>query len=421
MNNRLFVLAPIRITILILPTAILMAEPTSIESKSSDQEVFQEILEETARIRGLDFKETVPMTRISRADIPALFREEISRVYSDEDFERIETALSLLGAIPAGLEIDKMLLAMVGEQVAGLYDPIGKEMMVVGNLSLEVGLVQIILEHELTHALTDQHFDLRSLPIEDIHNDDRALAALCLVEGDATLSMLEYGKRLGIQGMVSTLLISLFMDQGSFYSAPTFYQGSLIFPYLGGEMFLLELMSNYRIENDRLVSKRRFTGFDWQLVDYLYTHPPVSTEQILHPEKLANGDDPPIDVDPKFLEPITSSGWENIWENTLGEFLIRTLMEENLRITEAHRAAEGWGGDRYFLLRKGEKHLLVWVSHWDSHDEREEFANSCVKIMKQGGFPANTIVLRSGDEPSVLVGISRDLNEEQIDALLVKQ
>ncbi|MCA9436309.1 MAG: hypothetical protein KC978_11020 [Candidatus Omnitrophica bacterium] len=394
------------------------AEPSPADPSRADQEIFNRVLKETARIRGLEFKQEVPLNRIAREDLHPLFEKELERVYSDNDFRGIEGSLELLGAIPEGLRVDRMLLAMIGEQVAGLYDPASKEMKVVGDLSLGVGLVQIILEHELTHALTDQHFDLQSLPIEDIHNDDRALAALALVEGDATLSMLEYGKDLGIQSIISTFVISLFMDQASFNSAPPFFQGWLIFPYIGGETFLLDAMKKYRVEDHRLVPKKGFHGFDWELVDYFYRNPPVSTEQILHPEKIGSRDDPPKEIDEDFLQPILENGWECTWENTLGEFLTRTLFEQTLRLTEARRAAEGWGGDRYFLLAKNGRKVLVWFTIWDTLEDKEEFADSCDKMRKRGVFPGNAVVHRVEDRPEALVVISRDLNSKEIEELI---
>ncbi len=400
------------------PWLSLASESDKENPSIKDQKVFEDLIETTAHIRGLDFKEEVTFSRISRDEIPALFEKELSRVYREEDFERIQTCLFYLGAIPENLQIQQMLLAMIGEQVAGLYDPLSKEMKVVGDLSLEVGLVQVILEHELTHALTDQHFDLKSLPIEDIHNDDRALAALSLVEGDATLSMMEYAKNLGVQSSFSAVLISLFMDQQSFYSAPPFYQGWLMFPYLGGEMFLLDLMKSHGVEGDRLMPKERFNGFDWKVVDHLYRHPPVSTEQVLHPEKYTGNPDLPAAPTDRFLATAKSGGWEVVWENTLGEFLIRTLFEQTLRLPEANRAAQGWGGDRYYLLNRGDQEILVWSTVWDTLQESEEFALSCDKMKRRGGFPANTLIHHAEGDLGVLIGISRDLDLNAIETLL---
>ena len=397
------------------------ADLDSPATQGPDARVFEETLAKTTKVRGLEFHESVPFKRIARDEVPSLFEEELRKQYTSEDFDHIRAALSMLGAVPPTLDVKKMLLAMMGDQVAGLYDPEKKEMRVVGNLSLEVSLVRIILEHELTHALTDQHFDLETLAIDETQQDDRSLAALCLVDGDATLSMVEYAKQMGIQGIFSTFLITLFMDQDSFYAAPTFYQGWLTFPYVGGERFLLELMNNYCVEEQRLTPrKHRLHGVDWEVVNFVYGHPPTSTEQILHPRKFFEGDDPPVEIDSEFLNPLIEKGWQVVWENTFGEFLIRTLLEKSLRLSEAHRSSQGWGGDRYYLLEREGQHLLVWSTFWDTLKDREEFVNSCVKINEQGKFPGNFLFHQPATSTGAILGFSSDLKQEEIKTLLVQ-
>lgn len=378
---------------------------------------YSRIVELTEAIRGLSFKDPVKFERLSKPDLSKMLKEELSRLYSDDDWRLMQSSLVLMGAIPEELELKDFLYDLMSDQIAGLYDPHTKRMYVVGDLSLQVGLTQIVLEHELTHALTDQHFDLLSLPIEEIHNDDRAQAALALVEGDATLSMIEYAKELEVSDAITTLIVSMFMNQETFEAAPPFFQASLIFPYLGGEVFLLECMALYRIEDDRLLEKsdddwRGGDFMNWKLVDYFYKNPPQSTEQILHPEKIAIAPDEPVSIalDP-LPEDLIAAGYEPKWENSMGEFSIKSLFMNSLSPLKAARAAEGWGGDRYVLLENEEgKKVLYWKTVWDSPRDAKEFRDAFGRFSEGEGFQGKTIALSEvSDHPKeVVVRIETD-------------
>jgi hypothetical protein len=378
---------------------------------------FDRIVDLTQKIRGLDFKDPVKFERLSKPDLSKMLKEELSRLYSEEDWRLMQSSLVLLGAIPEELELKEFLYDLMSDQIAGLYDPHTKRMYVVGDLSLQVGLTQIVLEHELTHAVTDQHFDLLSLPIEEIHNDDRSQAALALVEGDATLSMIEYAQELDISDALTTLIVSLFMNQDTFEAAPPYFQASLIFPYLGGEVFLLEAMTLYTTDGDRLVERskedRVREGFmNWKLVDYFYTNPPKSTEQILHPEKIGIDPDEPVEV---VLEPLpqelTAVGYEPRWENSMGEFSIKSLLMNSLSPLKATRAAEGWGGDRYVLLENDSGgRVLHWKTVWDTERDAQEFRDAYELFSGGEAFEQRTIaLLEFSDHPNeVIVRIGTD-------------
>jgi hypothetical protein len=352
---------------------------------------FDGISKRTEEIRGLSFKNPVAFERLSKEGLVALLKRELARQYTREDWRNIEASLQLLGAIPPEMELEKFFEDLLGEQVGGLYDPRSKKMYVVGDLPLSVGLVQVILEHELTHALTDQHFNLLSLPIEETANDDRALAATAVVEGDATLSMASYAKDLGLGGLVSTVVVSLFMNQEVFSVAPAYLQASTLFPYLGGEVFLIELMTHYRMhqgELEKLDNPVDDPLSNWDVVNHLYAHPPESTEQVLHPEKYAASPDSPtpVVVTEKDLAAL-GDGWTKVRENSLGELLLKTLLLEKISPLDAEEAAEGWDGDRYALARSPAGHTaLLWLSAWDSEKDAREFKTAMQEYQKAGGL-----------------------------------
>jgi hypothetical protein len=372
----------------------------------ASDEAFKTILAKTEKIRGLKFKEEVVFERLTPEKLSAFLNQELNRQYQTEDWTAIRDSFALLGAVPKDLALDRFYQELLVEQVGGLYDPHTRKMYVVGDLSLKVGMTELILIHELTHALTDQHFKLLSLPIEEIHNDDRALAAMCLVEGDATLAMIAGVSDLGMSSLFSTMIVSLFMNQDTFQTAPLILQSMMLFPYLGGETFLLDyarmnhsLSSHHTTEEtkekegDKAPAQQNLIGnlVDWKTINSLYAHPPESTEQILHPEKFSEQRDSPTEIhlSQDDLKPL-GEGWQAVWMNTCGEFLIKTWLLEHLSPIQAENAAEGWDGDRYLLAKNPHGELaLYWRSVWDTEQDAQEF-RTIVKEMAArkylGGF-----------------------------------
>jgi hypothetical protein len=96
---------------------------------------------------------------------------------------------------------------------------------------------------------------------------------------------------------------------------------------------------------------------------------PLSTEQILHPDRYAAGDQP--------LElGFTGSGPDTLrYEDTLGEFEIGLLFTQLLQDsseTAGPAFAQGWGGDRYRVYG-ADADALVWYSVWDEAVARDRF------------------------------------------------
>jgi hypothetical protein len=95
---------------------------------------------------------------------------------------------------------------------------------------------------------------------------------------------------------------------------------------------------------------------------------PRSTEQILHPDRYADHDEP---TDLAFEG---SRPGEVHWEDGLGEFETRLLFQQHLdNEAEAITLASGWDGDRYQVLGP-QADALVWYSVWDDAAAANRFA-----------------------------------------------
>ena len=226
--------------------------------------------------------------------------------------------------------------------------------------------------------LQDQHFDLLSLPIEALDPEDTTSAVRALIEGDATLTMFDY--LLEPQGsdatrtpeLSSTLHAwtdgPLMRGFGPFRIIPRYLTDNLFFSYTYGFDFVLRL--------------KQLGG--WERVNQAYQDVPVSTEQIIHPEKYLDQRDSPTSIHLPLL-PESASGCQELEQNTLGELNISILLDGYLPSNQARRASAGWDGDRFSLYEDTETgHLLLaWYTIWDTEQEAQEFFHICTAMLEK--------------------------------------
>ncbi len=139
-------------------------------------------------LRGLRFdSRPVPQT-VSPAQARREGLEDLDRSYPEARRKADEEVLKLLGLIDPGVDLRSISASVFGEGVAGYYDPRSKRLRIVSGTTPDA-LSEMVLSHELTHALEDQRF---GLDLGEGESDDAALARLALVEGTATAVMQDY-------------------------------------------------------------------------------------------------------------------------------------------------------------------------------------------------------------------------------------
>ena len=152
-----------------------------------------------SQIRGLGLKETVPVGIKDKSGLRDAYQEVIEREWTEHD-DGTERAYKLFGLLPEEMNLKSYLLDLYSAQVAGYYDPRKGEFFVVETSEDDSAeeepevLRSFVLAHELVHALQDQNFDL-----EEIHDrlkleNDRGLASVAVIEGDAMLAASERGE-----------------------------------------------------------------------------------------------------------------------------------------------------------------------------------------------------------------------------------
>ncbi len=306
------------------------------------------------QLRGLEFKEPVNYQVLNRKEIKQTIATKLAEVYSEKEFQDMTDAMSAVGLLPAKYPLREKYIELLGEQVAAFYDQHRHHLVMYEDATLDNAQNRVVLAHELTHALQDQHFSLKRLPLEIKTNDDRAAAASALVEGDATLVMSEFMlNNLSKQMFKDSVLASFTQDMKQLETAPRFLREMLVFPYLRGQEFCAAL----------------FGQGGYEAVSKAYANPPTSTAQILHPQKyMANPREEPIAIE---WPDTKAQGEAPVGDNVVGEMGMRILFAEWLDAATGERAAAGWRGDRYLYFAGGE--ALVWKTVWANAEEAAEF------------------------------------------------
>ena len=314
--------------------------------------------------------------------------EEFDRSYPPARRRADETILKRLGLIEPDDGLRELAASMFGEGVAGYYDPRSERLRVVSGAATGTRvLAEMVLAHELTHALEDQEYELD--PDELTGGDDRALARLALIEGTATVLMYAYAERhFTAEETLGGVLASAFAPTGDL---PPFLQAQTLFPYVGGEAFVRRL-------------RERARG-GWELVDVAWRHrPPSSTEQIMHPDAYFDADEPArVELNAKA---VLGGGWQRAAAGTWGELQTRELLAR-AGGGGSGAAAAGWGGDRYELWRSGGEDALVMRWRWDSPKDADEFAER----LRAFAQTVDAAVARGNDTVTLAIAAPGDLAE----------
>ncbi|HUP18695.1 MAG TPA: hypothetical protein VM778_01945 [Gemmatimonadota bacterium] len=323
------------------------------------------VTREVAAIRRLPALRPIDFQVSDRATIQEFARRSLEEEMGPAEWRAYDLLLTHTGLIPDDVDLQALVLELYVEQIAGYYDPVRKTFYLADWLPQL--LQRAVVAHEVTHALQDQHFDLESWLAELSPTEDAALARAAVAEGDAMVAMLAY--MLAPTGMAMEDLPGIGeLLQGeagrvasaypTFDRAPKALQRLLMFPYVEGADFV---MAAYR-------------SGGWEAVNALYADPPVSTEQVLHPERYRGRRDDPRPVEP----PAASGGSEPLIRGSWGEFGVGLVLEAGLGDTAAARAgARGWDGDAWALhAAPGGGTEFVWALLWDDAGAAKRFAGS---------------------------------------------
>jgi len=349
-----------------------------------------------AAVRGLAFRSAVPARALTPDEIRTALQRELDQSYAPGDLERLGAVYHRLRLLPPETALRPALERLYESQIAAFYDPRTKEL-AIATQALHAGgfwlnllttvtgidlVGEMLVAHEYTHALQDQHWGLPTQPdpLTSSHSD-RMLARRALLEGDATLASVAY-----LQGSTpsgSTLervvreLRAVPVELARQYpEIPEPLRATLAFQYASGTAFAAHGLG----------------ARGWAAVNDAEGDPPVSTEQVLHPDRYWDVRDEPTAVSLRGTELLERAGWTPIYDDTLGELDVRLILGPSE--ADAAAVAAGWDGDRIRALERGDDLIVVWMTVWDTPDDAAEFAGALPRLLSDARVESrDTVVL----------------------------
>jgi len=349
-------------------------EDPSAEAKKKLLLQVEPIKKIVSEIRGKQFLEDFKVGIKTKEQLREFILEEVEKEEARKEFEKTRKILLKLGLIPPKLDLKKTFVDVLTEQVAGFYDPDAKELYLMEGSMTGGPSQEMTVAHEILHALQDQYFYINAMVLAIRHNDDRQLATFSIIEGEATLLGFEYLlKKQGMSVLTVPMDIGKMMQQmmegqltmtPALANAPRFLRDTLLFRYIEGSSLVQKVLKKYN---------------SWKELDRLFDNPPISTEQVMHPEKFLGEMDYPVRILLPQLHRRIEGKWKEIETNTMGEFAVKTLLREFLDEATATTAAAGWDGDSFTMVEAKEKpdiQIFAWLSVWDSPKDAKEFAEA---------------------------------------------
>ncbi len=372
-----------------------------------------QIKEDLETIRGLKFLRAVPAEKQSLDDFGAFLQAELDKMFPPGKAEDIQAGLMRLGLLLEPIDLGHEFKNALLSQAGAYYDPgSGKFYYLMTNVSSDI--LQMIASHELVHAMQDQHFALGPL-LEDLdrtyregtRQDDQMLAVRYLVEGEATYvqtlwqmtsaqgvrdpqsKAFKQAQRqthmiLRIQGAMdmallvqaNKLAVTLLGDAGdeiaeaikSMDQIPPYILHPLIAAYTGGAVFVMNVVQQK----------------GWEGVSAAYANLPLSSEQVLHPEKFMDQRDHPTPLSLPEMPYLGEAGWRAVDSAVHGEFYLNLLLRNfGSQAGDALIAAAGWDGDIYRAWQREDGRVMFTLATtWDSEQDAGEFAAAYRSILR---------------------------------------
>jgi hypothetical protein len=343
----LFCLAPLS---LLAQEPSLKTTPPPANSPNDFAQAADEVLHNMSEITGLSLVSPLKKTLRSREEIRAYV---IRQMDEDKDAaQRYADAKSAeaFGLLPRNFDLDSFMVELLTEQIAGLYDPKAHEFYIADWIPLDDQ--RMVMAHELTHALEDQHFQIETWLKAARPDDDAELAREAFLEGSAMAAMVDYllqGTGKSVNDMPEfdpSLLTGDIGDSPSMKKAPPFIKDALVFPYFAGMKFTAAALK----------------PVGWNSLGKVFKNPPVSTQQIMHPTLYKSGHVPEKVTLPD-VQVRLGKDWKKLDDNLMGEFGWKEVLKQYLGEERAGSLAAAWDGDRYLVYEQQSSKRLLLVAH----------------------------------------------------------
>ena len=353
---------------------------------------FAALAQEIAKFRELPLKRAVALTTFS-ADAAA-------DDYAPFQTQHIERAYKAIGLLPSNVDLGKALIDYRRLERLVVYNEANAAAALAPNAAMlgapfektDPALArEAPLGFAIVAALQEQNFQWQG-KITALNLEDRRLAFRALATGDAALTIVARARgdsrgNLSAADLISVARLAAALEKPA-ARLPNFLRHRLLFPYREGSQFALWALK----------------AKGWHGVNAIYANPPLSTAQILHPEKYFSRLESPLRFFPAGLIRRMKEG--PLVEQTIGEYLLRGLLATEFPAKLASEIASPWRGDQLFAFQDGADFVTAWFSSWQSENDAIAFQRSYRTVLEKRlriRFDAS-----AGQTVPSFSGISRD-------------
>ena len=322
----------------------------------------QPIVAELTRVSGLEQHHPVPCAYLTREQVTAFLKNKMKRVATPAEIRADELTLKKFGLVPQDFKLQESTVDLLTEQAAAFYDYDRKKLFITD--STPGDSEEMVLAHELAHALADQEFNLGKFVRKARESDDGSAARLAVMEGQATWLMSEYVARKAGRSLAdSPELVEAMANLGNatgqfpvYDRSPLYLRLTLVFPYTKGVLF-----------QNAVFRRDGVKGFS-----EVFRNPPVSTAQILHPAMYFEGLKPAEMTLPQTNLP---RAYKSLVTGSMGELDTGALLEQYLGKERAAEMAGHWRGARFELREnpKANRVVLLYAAQWDSEESARRY------------------------------------------------
>jgi hypothetical protein len=336
------------------------------------------ILHRLSDITGFKIHHELPFQLITRDQINVYIKDQIKHSVRPKDIYAEELSLKKLGFVPSDFDLRQTTIDLLTEQAAAFYD-FHRKKLFISDWATKT-MRDEALVHELAHALADQNFNIEKFLNKDPDDSEESLARETVVEGQASWLTLEYAAREAGKTLTDAATAQeLFHkeldpddpDYPVFSKAPLYLRATMLFPYEEGEAF----------QQSVVLHDGPQAAFS-----VVFTKPPVSTAQVLHPERyFAQTPSTTPDL------PKPAVGMKPAVEGIFGEEDMHVLLRQYASNAIAEGLAPGMTGGHYRIdeeknaakSQKERRTALLFATEWTDEDSAVAFLNAYQDVVEK--------------------------------------
>jgi hypothetical protein len=392
------------------------AAPDAVLSPES-MAMLQQVMRELQDIRKLEFSNSDMLIKQVPADVMRKrIAGRIDALYPPDRRDAINTGLARFGLIDRGTDVAGESVTVNFAQSAVVFNKKTNRLLIVME-QIPPQYLRANAAFRLAEALQHQNFDSGALAaeLEQAHlelprPDDRVLAGRFLLEGEPSyvqylwnmqqagvtlpIDKTEEDETLKTQAMIAG-------NQVARMASPTVMHYTSLVDKGADEPILKAMLvmadaSGYVIDSlyAAQTSGRYFISFlnragGWDDVARAHAEPPVSTEQVLHPEKLLYQPDQPTPLNLSSVTALDNARWTMVDSAIHGEYYLYLLVGRWTDRFVGQAAATGWDGDLYQAWRSPTGEIAVLcATTWDTPRDAREFYEGYLKVLARK-YPAH--------------------------------